>query len=34
MNFVWNSNELLVNFIKDEIKFIHMNLHAVHMKFI
>ena len=34
MNFVWSSNELLVNFIWNEIKFIHMNLHAVRMKFL
>ena len=34
MNFVWCSNELLMNFIWNEIKFIHMNLHAVRMKFI
>ena len=34
MNFVWSSNERLMNFMWSEIKLIHMNLHAVRMKFI
>ena len=34
MNFVWSSNELLMNSIWNEIKFLHMNLHTVRMKFI
>ena len=34
MNFVWSSNELLINLIWNEIKFIHINLRAVRMKFI
>ena len=34
MNFVWSSNILLMNFIWNEIKFIHMNLHAVRIMFI
>ena len=34
MNFVWSLNELLMNFQWNEIKFIHINLHAVRMKFI
>ena len=34
INFIWSSNELLMNFIWNEIKVIHMNLHAVRMKLI
>ena len=34
IGFVWSSNELLMNFISNEIKFSHMNSYAVRMKFI
>ena len=34
MKFIRSSNKLLMNFIWNEIKLIHMNLHAVRMKFI
>ena len=34
MNFIWSSDELVMNVIRNEIKFIHLNLQAVPMNFI